>query len=112
LIEVGNNISAGAAMNNARVGTISIKSGTPHRRKLPSNGVERYPALNKVTEVGNFQAYALIARESKLIASVAAQLMNGPEVILDGERIPVTWVGSGRLRSVRFNPQQESNYGD
>jgi hypothetical protein len=28
--------------------------------------------------------------------------MNGHEVVLDGETLPVTRVGSGRLRSVRF----------
>lgn len=36
-----------------------------------------------------------------LLRSVAAQLMNGPEVVLDDQRIPVRRVGSS-LRTVRI----------
>ena len=38
----------------------------------------------------------------KTLGSVAAQLMNGEEVILEGEKIRVRRVGSGRLRMVQF----------
>jgi hypothetical protein len=38
----------------------------------------------------------------KILGSVAAQLMNGEEVILDDQKIPVRRVGSGRLRMVQF----------
>src|SRR5258708_12282206 len=38
----------------------------------------------------------------KTLASVAAQLMNGEEVILEGQKIRVKRVGSGRLRMVQF----------
>jgi hypothetical protein len=38
----------------------------------------------------------------KVLGSVAAQLMNGEEVILGDQKIPVRRVGSGRLRMVQF----------
>jgi len=38
----------------------------------------------------------------KILGSVAAQLMNGEEVLLEGQKIPVKRVGSGRLRIVQF----------
>jgi len=38
----------------------------------------------------------------KILASVAAQLMNGEVVILEDQRIPVRRVGRGRLRMVQF----------
>ncbi len=38
----------------------------------------------------------------KLLGSVAAQLMNGDEVLLDGQKLRVKRVGSGRLRMVQF----------
>lgn len=37
-----------------------------------------------------------------LLRSIAAQVMNGPEVILDDQKIKVTRVGSGKLRTVRI----------
>ena len=40
--------------------------------------------------------------EHKLLASVAAQLMNGAQVALDDQTMRVIRLGSGRLRSVRF----------
>jgi hypothetical protein len=39
----------------------------------------------------------------KLLSSVAAQLMNGSAVIVDQQRIDVTRVGRGGLRTVRFS---------
>ena len=39
----------------------------------------------------------------KVLASVAAQLMNGEAVVLEGQKIPVRRVGRGRLRMVQFN---------
>lgn len=39
----------------------------------------------------------------KLLSAIAAQLMNGEEVVIGEERIPVTRIGTGRLRSARFN---------
>jgi len=39
----------------------------------------------------------------KTLASVAAQLMNGEEVILAGQKIRVQRVGHGRLRMAQFN---------
>jgi len=38
----------------------------------------------------------------KTLGSVAAQLMNGEEVILEGQKIRVRRVGGGRLRMVQF----------
>ena len=38
----------------------------------------------------------------KILGSVAAQLMNGEELILEDQRIRVKRVGSGRLRMVQF----------
>jgi len=38
----------------------------------------------------------------KVLGSVAAQLMNGEEVVLDDQRIRVRGVGGGRLRMVQF----------
>jgi hypothetical protein len=38
----------------------------------------------------------------KVLGSVAAQLMNGEEVVLDDQRIRVRRVGGGRLRMVQF----------
>jgi hypothetical protein len=40
--------------------------------------------------------------EQVTLRSVAAQLMNGEDVALDGQKLPVTRVGSGRLRMVQF----------
>ena len=37
----------------------------------------------------------------KLLSSIAAQLMNGTEVVLGDQKVKVTKVGSGRLRTVR-----------
>ncbi len=39
----------------------------------------------------------------KALGSVASQLMNGEEVVLDDQRLRVKRVGSGRLRMVQFN---------
>ena len=36
------------------------------------------------------------------LRSIAAQLMNGPEVLLGDQKLPVKRVGSGRLRCVRL----------
>jgi hypothetical protein len=44
---------------------------------------------------------ALIEVE-KILGSVAAQLMNGGEVLLENQKIPVRRIGSGRLRMVQF----------
>jgi hypothetical protein len=38
----------------------------------------------------------------KTLGSVAAQLMNGEEVVVEGQKIRVRRVGSGRLRMVQF----------
>src|SRR5690242_7413885 len=48
------------------------------------------------------ETFAIFPEHHKLLASIAAQLMNGSEVILDDQRILMTRVGRGRLRSVRF----------
>jgi hypothetical protein len=59
----------------------------------------------------------------KILGSVAAQLMNGEEVLVEDQRIPVRRVGSGRLRMVAFrmnrrmweaieqNPDKPSRWG-
>jgi len=47
-------------------------------------------------------AFEIFPDHHKILASVAAQLMNGSEVVIDDQRILVTRVGSGRLRSVKF----------
>ncbi|MGA7398771.1 MAG: hypothetical protein WBW38_02040 [Candidatus Sulfotelmatobacter sp.] len=38
----------------------------------------------------------------KILGSVAAQLMNGEEVVVEDQKIKVRRVGSGRLRMVQF----------
>ncbi len=38
----------------------------------------------------------------KILGSVAAQLLNGEEVVLEGQKIAVRRVGVGRLRMVQF----------
>jgi hypothetical protein len=38
----------------------------------------------------------------KILGSVAAQLMNGEEVLLDDQKLRVRRVGSGRLRMIQF----------
>lgn len=38
----------------------------------------------------------------KTLASVAAQLMNGEEVIVGAQKIPVRRVGRGRFRTIQF----------
>jgi hypothetical protein len=59
----------------------------------------------------------------KILGSVAVQLMNGEVVLLQGEKMPVERVGSGRLRMVQFrmngrvmeaieqNPEKPSRWG-
>jgi len=45
---------------------------------------------------------AILPEEHKLLISIAAQLLNGPEVTIGDQRILVTRVGRGRLRSAKF----------
>jgi hypothetical protein len=59
----------------------------------------------------------------KALGLVAAQLMSGDFVLLEGQKIPVRRVGSGRLRMVQFplngrvfeaieqNPEKPSRWG-
>ncbi len=59
----------------------------------------------------------------KILGSVAAQLMNGEEVLLEGQKIRAARVGRGRLRMVSFrvngrvmeaieqNPEKPSRWG-
>ena len=59
----------------------------------------------------------------KVLGAVAAQLMNGEVVLLEGQKIPVKRVGSARLRMVQFrmngrvfeaieqNPEKPSRWG-
>jgi hypothetical protein len=62
--------------------------------------------------------------EQKILSSVAAQLMNGEQVLLeDGQQLRIKRVGSGRLRMVEFrlngrvveaieqNPEKPSRWG-
>jgi hypothetical protein len=61
--------------------------------------------------------------EHKILQSVAMQLLNGDEVVLDGQTLGVTRVGRDRLRMVRFkmsereleaieqNPKKPSRWG-
>lgn len=39
--------------------------------------------------------------DTSLLSSIAAQLLNGPEVAFEGRKLPVKRVGRGRLRTVR-----------
>jgi|SRR5271163_1270120 len=60
----------------------------------------------------------------KALGSVAAQLMNGEVVVVEGQKIPVERVGRGRLRMVQFringrvleaieqNPEKPSRWGE
>jgi hypothetical protein len=43
-----------------------------------------------------------VTAEQKVLQSVAMQLMNGEEVVLNGQKLLVKRVGSGRLRMVQF----------
>ena len=45
----------------------------------------------------------VVTAEQKILSSVAAQLMNGEQVLLDdGQTLRIKRVGSGRLRMVEF----------
>src|ERR1700693_5962579 len=44
----------------------------------------------------------MVTAEQKVLQSVAMQLMNGEGVVLDGQKLRVKRVGSGRLRMVEF----------
>ena len=44
----------------------------------------------------------VLTEVEKVLGSVAAQLMNGEEVLLEDQKIPVKRVGSGRLRMAEF----------
>jgi hypothetical protein len=64
-----------------------------------------------------------MSHEQEILRSVAAQLMNGDEVIIEDQKLRIKRVGSGRLRMVRFrlngrefdaieqNPQKPSRWG-
>jgi len=64
-----------------------------------------------------------MSHEQEILRSVAAQLMNGDEVIIQDQKLRVKRVGSGRLRMVRFrlngrefdaieqNPKKPSRWG-
>jgi len=43
-----------------------------------------------------------LTEHHSLLTSIAAELLNGAAVTVDGQRILVTRVGSGRLRSAKF----------
>ncbi len=43
-----------------------------------------------------------MALEQKMLASVAAQLMNGDSVILDEQKLRIKRVGGGQWRTVQF----------
>jgi len=45
---------------------------------------------------------AILPEHHKLLSLVAAQLMNGTEVVLENQRSPIAKVGVGRLRRVQF----------
>jgi hypothetical protein len=51
---------------------------------------------------GKQEHWIRMSEHDKLLSAVATQLMGGDEVIIAEQRIPVTRVGSGRLRCVRF----------
>src|SRR5579863_3186582 len=66
----------------------------------------------------------VVTAEQKILSSVAAQLMNGEQVLLDdGQTLRIKRVGSGRLRMVEFrlngrvfeaieqNPEKPSRWG-
>ena len=44
----------------------------------------------------------LVTAEHKVLQSVAMQLMNAEEIVLDGQKVRVKRVGSGRLRMAEF----------
>jgi hypothetical protein len=44
----------------------------------------------------------LVTAEHKVLQSVAMQLMNAEEIVLDGQTVRVKRVGSGRLRMAEF----------
>ncbi len=64
-----------------------------------------------------------VTEVEKILGSVAAQLMNGEEVLVEGQKIRVERVGRGRLRMVSFrvngrvmeaieqNPEKASRWG-
>lgn len=78
-----------------------------------------------VSELANSRAVWEIAVTDveKVLGSVAAQVMSGEEVVVDGQKIRVRRVGSGRLRMVQFrfdgrvfeaieqNPEKPSRWG-
>ena len=53
---------------------------------------------------GSFDKWEIIVTETlKTLSSVATQLMNKEEVLVDGQKIKVKRVGAGKLRIVQFN---------
>jgi hypothetical protein len=44
----------------------------------------------------------IVTEVEKILGSVATQLMNGEEVLVENQKIPVRRGGSGRLRMVQF----------
>jgi len=48
----------------------------------------------------------------KILGSVAAQLMNGEEVVVEDQKIKVRRVGSGRLRMVQFRNERAGDRRD
>jgi hypothetical protein len=63
---------------------------------VPKAGEGARPTLFQ-GKVGMF-----VTAEQKLLMSVAMQLMNGGEVVLEEQKLRVKRVGSGRLRMVQF----------
>jgi hypothetical protein len=65
----------------------------------------------------------VLSEVAKMLGAVAAQLMSGEEVVVEGQSIPVSRVGRGRLRMVSFrmngrmweaieqNPEKASSWG-
>jgi hypothetical protein len=47
-------------------------------------------------------AFAIFPEHHKQLVSIAADLMNGSEVTIDGQRVLIARIGSGRLRSAKF----------
>jgi hypothetical protein len=43
-----------------------------------------------------------VTETGKMLGSVATQLMNGEEVLVEGKKVKVRRVGAGRLRMVQF----------
>jgi hypothetical protein len=85
------------------------RGGCPHTRFQGCRDSNRWNAVSENTDYDSRNERNLkgkwemaLTELEKVLGSVAAQLMNGEEVLLEDHQVPVRRVGSGRLRMLQF----------